>query len=484
MIGIIPAAGRGTRAYPYSAGVPKGMIDVGGRPVLARTIEILRDQFRVSRIVIIVSRDGGPIREHFGDGAAYGVPIEYLENDAVERGLGYSLLLARPLVDDHCVVMLSDECYLETNHRAMLATPFRDTMAVCAVQETDAPELIERNYAVHGRNGRAARIVEKPSRTAGAMLGLGTFILSPDFFAHLHEAVHAGGGLKSDPVSLLGRLCAAGHRIDYFVLDGLYVNVNDRDALNLARIESRSRGFDAMSIGLALMMKGSVQDTMRSLREFIDLGCLQDVVLIVPPGTMVDDLPAGVRQVPAASGRYGDMMRAAFDAPDTDILLCAQSDGSCRPRDVSKFLAYLREADAVVGTRTTRQLIEQGSNMRGIVRLAHVVLAKVLDVVWWQYEPRFTDVGCSYRAVWRSTYELVRGNVRSSGPEYAVELLLEVLRARRRVIEIPVSFAVRRPGVKEPDQSPRTFVAILRLILLRRLQAGRLPKAPTARPHG
>jgi hypothetical protein len=41
-----------------------------------------------------------------------------------------------------------------------------------------------------------------------------------------------------------------------------------------------------------------------------------------------------------------------------------------------KLLVY-RDADMVVGTRTTRQMIEQGANMRGIAR-AHISLAKLL----------------------------------------------------------------------------------------------------------
>lgn len=481
MIGVIPAAGRGTRAYPYSTGIPKGMLDVGGRPLLERTVGILRDQLAVERIVIVVNRDGGMIRAHFGDGARFGVPIVYVENDAVERGLGYSLLLARPFVREHCVVVLADECYLDTNHHALLSSGYRDALAVCAVQVTEATELIERNYAVHGQRGRATSIEEKPARPTGAMLGLGTFVLSRDFFQHLHDAVHASGSHQpSDPVSVLGRLCRRGQRIDYVPLEGRYVNVNDRDALNLARSEVRSHRFNEMSLGLAVMAKGSLSDTIRTLDEFLALQLFTQVVLVAPPGTPPERMPAGVTIVSAAGHGYGDMMRAGFESLGTDIMLCALSDGSCRPRDVSKFLAYVTDADAVVGTRTTRQLIDQGTNMRGIVRAAHIVLAKLLDVIWWQYEARFTDVGCTYRAIWRSTYDLIAPHVRSRGPEYAVEILIEILRARRRVIEIPVSYAVRRPGRPEPDQSWRTFVAILKVIVHRRVEAaaGRRSMSP------
>ncbi len=466
MIGVIPAAGRGTRAYPYSKGIPKGMIEVGGKPNLEHVVAIMRDKLRVTRIVIVVGAYGNQIRHHFGDGSHFGVPITYVENDAVERGLGYSLLLTRPYVDDYVCVMLADECYVDSNHEEILATDYRSYLATCAVQVTNAPELIEANYAVYAESGLVRRMVEKPKRTDGALLGLGTFVLSPQFYDHLEAALAAG--LRSDPVSVLGRLCEAGERIAPFHLRGLYVNINNRYSFNLAGVVVRALDFSARTLGLALIMKGSAEDTSRSIEEFRALGLFHQIALVLPPGSSSPDTGPGVECVSAPSPRYGDMMRAGFDAVSADILICAQSDGSCRSRDVPKFLEYLKEADFVVGTRTTRQLVEQGTNMRGIIRLAHIVLAKLLEVVWWGYEPRFTDVGCSYRAVWNSTYRLIRSNLRTSGPEYSVEMFLETLKCRKRIIEIPVSFGVRRKGVKEPDQTLRTFGSILMLIVRRR----------------
>jgi hypothetical protein len=151
------------------------------------------------------------------------------------------------------------------------------------------------------------------------------------------------------------------------------------------------------------------------------------------------------------------MMRAGLDAATADILITAWSDGSFWPSDLPKFLEYLKDADLVVGTRTTRQLIQQGTNMRGTVWAANVILAKFLELIWWTREPRFTDVGCAYRALWSSTYRLIRPRLRAVGPEYSVEMLVEALRCRKRVIEIPVSFLVRRKGIKEKDQTLRTF---------------------------
>lgn len=454
------------------------MIDVGGRPNLEGVVAIMRDQLRIREIVIILGAYGERIRQHFGSGDDFGVRISYVENDAVERGLGYSLLLARPFVRDFCCVILSDECYVGSNHHEILTSNYRDHIAMCAVQATEAPELISRNYAVYASGDLVQRVVEKPVRTRGALLGLGTFVLRHDFFSHLQRAVDGTTG-PSDPVSVIGNLCGSGTSVVAFPLQGLYVNINDRDALNLASVSVRSEDFDTRSKGLALLMKGSADDARRTVREFRQTNAFDEIILVVPPGAPSPE-DVGVRVVPSLTARYGDVMRAGFEALSTDILMCAHADGSCRPRDVPKFFAYLKDADIVVGTRTTRQLVEQGTNMRGLVRAAHVVLAKFLEIVWWSYECRFTDIGCSYRAIWRPAYTQMRDHLRASGPEYAAELYVEALRGRRTIIEIPVSFAVRRRAAPEPDQRVATFLAIARLIVRRRVTA--LAARSEARP--
>jgi dTDP-glucose pyrophosphorylase len=470
MIGVIPAAGHGTRAYPYTKGIPKSMLEVAGSPNLTRVIAIMRDQLHIQDIVVIIGEFGQVIRQYFGDGSAVGVRLTYVENDAIDKGLSYSILLSRPYVDDHFCVILGDECYLDSNHAELLTTPYRRWLATCAVQPTEAEESIHQNYAVHVDNGLIRRIVEKPKDTRGALLGMGTFVFSPAFFEHLERALSATDDRPRDPVSVLGRLCAEGAEIAPFYLRGRYVNINNRDQLNRANYLVRSNAFSERTLALVLMYKGSMDATRRTVAEFHHLGRFRQIVLVMPPQLSAPaDLPAAC--VMAPSDQYGAMMHAGLDAADADVLITALSDGSFAPGDVQKFLEYLKDADLVVGTRTTRQLIEQGTNMRGIVRFAHVLLAKLLEFFWWGFEPRLTDVGCTYRALWSSTYRLIRPNLTTSGPEYAVEMLLETLRCRKRVIEIPVTFRLRQPGLKEKDQTVRTFLAALSLIVRRRIAA-------------
>jgi hypothetical protein len=101
------------------------------------------------------------------------------------------------------------------------------------------------------------------------------------------------------------------------------------------------------------------------------------------------------------------------------------------------------------------------------------VVGKLIEVLWWSQEPRFTDVGCSYRALWRSTWDKIRDQVQGVGPEFSPEMMIEVLRARQRVIEIPVSYHPRVGGESKHSDGllhvSRTALRMLRLILAKRL---------------
>jgi hypothetical protein len=109
--------------------------------------------------------------------------------------------------------------------------------------------------------------------------------------------------------------------------------------------------------------------------------------------------------------------------------------------------------------------------MRGVVRAAHIVLAKLLQLLWWRFESRFTDICCVYRGLWRSTYRTIRDHLVADGPEIFPELTIEVLRARRRIIEIPIHYYNRdleRPHVTSKYQSVGTFGRVVALLLRKR----------------
>ena len=74
---VILAAGEGKRMRPLTASRPKVMLPVANRPILEHLIGAAV-QAGFSRFVLVVGYGEREIREHFGDGAAFGCRIRYV----------------------------------------------------------------------------------------------------------------------------------------------------------------------------------------------------------------------------------------------------------------------------------------------------------------------------------------------------------------------------------------------------------------------
>ena len=477
LVGLIPAAGLGTRVRPYSAHLPKSMLPINGIPNLQRIVELMRDQLDIREIVIVTGYCAEVIEDHFGDGRAFGVRIHFVRNTDLDRGLAWSVLLGREHIRTEFCVILSDECYVASNHHELLQAGRRGAFATCGVMEVDDVALIRKNYAVLLDGSRITRLIEKPRQVENDLLGLGTFVFSPEIFAELERAFAESADGYVEFVTLLDRMCQQGREITAFTVRANYVNINDRDSLFQAKFNERAVLFARRSIALLVYAEGHeqrVRFTLQRYRKVVDPAA---IYLVVPAdntiATEAAELGVQVLTCPPEVTLYGEKLRYALDRIDHDLVILTEADYAFPGRDIDKLLAYVREADLVVGTRTTRQLIEQGSDLQELVRLANVFLAKLMEVLWWRFVGRFTDVGCTFRAFWMSSYRQMRGDLQARGAEFAVEMIVEALDRRMRVIEIPVNYRNISRSLYRKYRNRRTFFRILRLLFVKRFCRGR-----------
>ena len=76
MKAMILAAGRGKRMMPLTNELPKPMLEVNGKPLIQYHIERLKSA-GITDIVINLAWQGDKIEAYFGDGAKFGVVIQY-----------------------------------------------------------------------------------------------------------------------------------------------------------------------------------------------------------------------------------------------------------------------------------------------------------------------------------------------------------------------------------------------------------------------
>jgi len=473
---VIAAGGRGTRLHPRSARIPKVLLEVGGKPLIFRQVELARDELGIRRLLLVVGHLADDVRAACGDGSAMGVEIEYVVNDDVDAGLGSLLTAIEPRVHERFALLLGDEVYLESGHAGLAAAP-EDAFAVCAILPCEDAEPIRRNYGVVLEGDRIRKLVEKPAEPPSPWLGCGTWILSPEVFRWARETPRSPRTGRLELIDVIDRAAEAGKSVVAHRLSGSYVNVNTIEDLNQASFLCRSLHFDRHRTSVVIPAWNEEAAIGRVVRDF-----LPHVDEVVVMDNLSSDRTAEIAKAAGAVVHsrtyrgYGDALRQGMEAATGDILVLVEADATFRARDLGKLLEYLKDADMVIGTRTTRQLIEQGANMDGILRWGNVVVGKLIEVLWWNLEPRFTDVGCTYRAIWRDAWEKIRGHVGRVDASFSPEMMIEILRVEGRVIEVPVSYHERLGGASKHSSSRwhsmRTGMKMLRLILEKRLNLG------------
>lgn len=183
----------------------------------------------------------------------------------------------------------------------------------------------------------------------------------------------------------------------------------------------------------------------------------------------------GARVVGEERPGYGFACRRGFDEATGDIVILTEADGSFRAFDLDKLLAYINSAPFVLGTRTTRQMVQQGANMGLAVRFFNVAMAKILELLWFfPHEPRLTDVGCSYRAIRKDAWLQIRGGCSHPGPAFSPEMICEGYRHGLRVVEIPVHYYARLGGESKHSDSTmklaKTAMKMFFTIIRKRLE--------------
>ena len=113
----ILAGGMATRLRPITEKIPKLLVEVAGEPFFSHQLRLLRAN-GLTRIVLCVGYLGQQIVDLYGDGAKWGVKIEYAFDGPKLLGTGGALIAALPKLGDAFYVLYGDS-YLPIDYRAV-----------------------------------------------------------------------------------------------------------------------------------------------------------------------------------------------------------------------------------------------------------------------------------------------------------------------------------------------------------------------------
>ncbi len=208
---VVMAGGFGTRLRPLTEDLPKPMLPIGDRPLLEHTIDRLREA-GIKRVDLTTHYKGEKISEHFGNGEAFGVDLNYVPE---EEPLGTAGALAfLPPPNDTLLVMNGD----------LLASV--DFRAMHEFHRTNEAELTVgvRQYhlkvpygVVESEGPLVTELREKP--TYCFLVNAGIYLLEPSAHSSIPK------GKPFDMTDLITRLLQEKRRVANFPILGYWLDI-------------------------------------------------------------------------------------------------------------------------------------------------------------------------------------------------------------------------------------------------------------------
>ncbi len=113
----ILAGGLATRLRPLTETIPKSLVEVAGEPFLAHQLRLLAGR-GIRRVVLCIGYLGEQIRRFAGDGARFGLEVQYSEDGPAPLGTAGAVRKALPLLGRRFFVLYGDS-YLPCDYRAV-----------------------------------------------------------------------------------------------------------------------------------------------------------------------------------------------------------------------------------------------------------------------------------------------------------------------------------------------------------------------------
>ncbi len=116
----ILAGGLATRLRPITERIPKLLVEVAGEPFFSHQIRLLKAA-GLTHVVLCIGHLGEKIVEAYGDGARWGMKIDYVFDGPKLLGTGGALIAALPRLGENFYVLYGDS-YLPVNYREIGAS--------------------------------------------------------------------------------------------------------------------------------------------------------------------------------------------------------------------------------------------------------------------------------------------------------------------------------------------------------------------------
>lgn len=230
MKALIMAGGFGTRLRPLTVNVPKPMAPIGTVPMMEHVVRLLK-RHGLTNITALLYFQPEIIKEHFGDGSALGVRMDYVLPDedygtagAVRYALGNT---------KETTLIISGDLATDFNLTEALAW-HRDKQAEATILLTRVENPLAYGIVITSDDGRIVRFMEKPSwgEAFSDTINTGIYVLEPSAVELIPKKTNFDFSQNLYPLMLSKQMRLFGR-----VTDGYWKDVGNLDEYHRVHVD-------------------------------------------------------------------------------------------------------------------------------------------------------------------------------------------------------------------------------------------------------
>ena len=467
---FILAGGKGNRINLGQKENIKAFIEIDNEQLLKRHIRLINENLKPKKIYIVITK----FEKFFKENIQEFSNVELIINDNVSNQKGLELLLAikniNKIIDKNEKILLTlvDEYYDDFDFKNFCSAIFnKNFTTMVAIKKLNFPDEYLKNYAVTLDMEKEIIInsVEKSKEIISNFFGTGLICIDKNFTEFV--AKNLEDNIKTPLFSLLNKSQVS----KYHVLDNIYSNINTRvDIYELEKKIRKNKKFKIDVIIPAYLEEANISFVVNDFKKVVDNVIVANK--ISEDRTEIIAKSNGAKVISDNYLGYGHAIRSGIKYSNADIIVLAEADGTFRSSDLEKLLNCLMDNDVVQGTRTNPAYIQYKANMDRPRIFFNKLFGNFISIIWPTNKTLLSDVGCTYRAFWKTKYNKIEKNLISDSAAFAPELTIEFINKGFRVIEIPVNYHPRNMGVSKLSgtyiRSGVTALKMLKIILQKR----------------
>ena len=285
--GIILAGGSGTRLYPITRSVSKQLLPVYDKPMIYYPLSALMLAGIKEVLVISTPQDTPRFRELLGDGAQWGLQLEYAVQDSPD-GLAQAFLIGRDFVGDQPSALILGDNIFHGHDLAMQLQRANDVTHCATVFAYHVHDPERYGVVDFDANGKALSLEEKPAQPKSNYAVTGLYFYD-------HRVVGFAESLKPSPRG----------ELEITDLNRLYLEAGGLE------VETLGRGFTWLDTGTheSLLEAAQFIHTIEK-RQGLKVACLEEIAYHMG---YVDADQIRALAKPLLKNEYGQYMMRMLD---------------------------------------------------------------------------------------------------------------------------------------------------------------------------